>query len=319
MRTSSLVIMLIAIPFGIAAVSVAVQLIALPELPHTAAVHWGESGVDGYAPRWVLPLLTAGIYVLLALVPVFLVVSTHRASGQPPTNIRFVAATVWATTAFFSVALAGTVLIQRGLSDASQVEGLGPWMLAGFGAALLFGVVGATATPSQTGAGSVGEDSGRKLRVEEAETVVWSSTERMSAGALALLWVVIGVAAVVICTLGFLNPGAWWLWAIAVPSLIIGVLVVLALSRIRVSITASGLRLRSGLGISLVHVPLDRIVGVEVLNSSPNVGRGVRSLPDGTRAFVLNEGPAVRVGVRGSADLLVSVRDSSRAAAALRS
>src|SRR5699024_12756927 len=106
---------------------------------------------------------------------------------------------------------------------------------------------------------------------------------------------------------------------IAVTALISGLRGLRAHSLIRVSITASGLRLRSGLGISLVHVPLDRIVGVEVLNSSPNVGRGVRSLPDGTRAFVLNEGPAVRVGVRGSADLLVSVRDSSRAAAALRS
>lgn len=121
------VLVSVAGPLLLAAVAVVTQLLALPDVPEQVAVHWGADGPDQTGPRWLLPVLTGSLAVgFVALISLPIAVSFARAeNGEPPTNLRFVTATLWAVTGFFAVCLTAALYVQRGLGPSDPITGMG--------------------------------------------------------------------------------------------------------------------------------------------------------------------------------------------------
>lgn len=308
-------------PLFLAAIAVVIQLLALSDVPEQVAVHWGAEGPDQMGPSWIFPVLTGSLaagFVILISLPI--VISFARsATGEPPTNLQFVTATLWAVTGFFAVCLTAALYLQRGLGPLDPITGMGAWagIAAGFG--VLAAAAGFFAAPAHKSTGHPDTSADvERLDVGPGERLVWSRTVALKAGPRFALWAIAivstGIAAYLVATI----PTAWWAWVIVVAA-VLAIVTVLALQRIRVTVNVRGVRIQSGIGTTLRSVDAAQITDVTTGMPPTGVGRGVRLLDDGARAIVMNPGPVLRVHTEKSRnDLVVSIPNPDEAVAVLR-
>ncbi len=315
------VLVSVAGPLLLAAVAVITQILALPDVPEQVAVHWGADGPDQTGPPLIFPLLTGSLAVgFVALISLPIAVSFARSeNGKPPTNLRVVTATLWAVTGFFAVCLTAALYLQRGLGSSDPITGMGAWagIAAGFG--VLAAVLGFLAAPGHI---SNGHPENRAivehLDVSPGERLVWSRTVALNAGHRFALWGIAIVSTAVAAYLVATMPTVWWVWVIVVAA-ILATVTALTLQRIRVTVSARGVRVHSGIGTTLQSVDAAQITGVTTGIPPAGVGRGVRLLDDGTRAVVMNSGPVLRVHTqKPSSDLVVTIPNPDEAVAVLR-
>ena len=172
-------------PLFLAAIAVVIQLLALSDVPEQVAVHWGAEGPDQMGPSWIFPVLTGSLaagFVILISLPI--VISFARsATGEPPTNLQFVTATLWAVTGFFAVCLTAALYLQRGLGPLDPITGMGAWagIAAGFG--VLAAAAGFFAAPAHKSTGHPDTSADvERLDVGPGERLVWSRTVALKAG-----------------------------------------------------------------------------------------------------------------------------------------
>ena len=140
MRKNLVASLAVGVPLVVGVVTTVLVLIWLPQIPNPAAIHWGFSGTpDGFAPRWVYPLMTAGLAGILPLVMGAAVVGSAWQTVYT-TTIRMIVATAVGLSFFLGTILTGSVFVQRGVPSAEDAPGIAPLILMGLVVAIAFGV-----------------------------------------------------------------------------------------------------------------------------------------------------------------------------------
>lgn len=299
----------VGVPLVVGVVTTVLVLIWLPQIPNPAAIHWGFSGTpDGFAPRWVYPLMTAGLAGILPLVMGAAVVGSAWQTVYT-TTIRMIVATAVGLSFFLGTILTGSVFVQRGVPSAEDAPGIAPLILMGLVVAIAFGVAVYSLMPASSQR-SPGGEAVTPLKLNPGEVVVWTSS---ATGSLPFTVVVIGMC-VVVAMLG-VSGGPLYLLVVAA---LVAVLP-LAFAMFHVSVGQRGLQVRSVLGWPRQRIGLSQVTSVKVGEVHPFQqwgGWGWRSNPQGT-AVVTRKGPALQVGLANGRMFVVTCEDARRGAATL--
>ncbi|MCR2825677.1 DUF1648 domain-containing protein [Microbacterium sp. zg.Y909] len=318
-----LIVALIA-PITIALAASVVQLIMLPNLAATVAIHWDFSGTpDGFGPAWSFPALTAGLGIGLSALLAGTALASDRAAARrdarpatPTANSGFVGALVLGTVAFLSVLATALAAVQVGAPD-EQAVGAGLPMLGALAAGVAAGLAGWWALPRATAAPVAGE-AAHALDLGADESAVWVRTATMSRLPLALL----GGAALVTVGLGVVllvtgDDAAGW---ITLASGVVVTLLVATGTAYRVVVDNRGLTVRAFAGVPRWRLEPSGIRAVEVVFVNPTGdfgGWGWRWTP-GRFGVVTRAGEAIQVTRADGRQFVVTVDDAETGAAVLQ-
>lgn len=300
--------LLAAVPHPIAAIPTITLLIAAADrLPDPLASHFGPSGTaDGFAGRWSLVALAAGLGIGMAVV-FALTAATGMGAVSRRDLGRWLVGLSWATAGFVGTVQFAATAANLDLADPATAA-LPLWtfpaaLLIGAAAGLLGWLVTPRTTPSTPDDPAV-----PAVALGPTERVSWSRT----AGSPVLLLVagVLAAAAIALWVAG-LVVSAVVMVAVAVLALVLG--------SARVTVDRRGLTVALGmLGWPRLRIPADDIVSVTVTDVSPMQygGWGYRVLP-GARGVILRSGEALVVTRRSGQRFAVTVDDAGTAAGLL--
>lgn len=306
------------LPVALVALAVGVQLLLLPQVPSTVAVHWNAAGeADGFAPAWTQPLMTVafglGIPFLIALTTL-----PGLRRGERGATYRLMGATAAATSALTTVAFTVTFAMQAGLDSADDAPAVWVALAAALAAGALFGVAAWLIQPHQQTTHATPAPA-TPLALAANERAVWvRATAMNTGGAIAIVAAVLVVAvAAAVAWLTGAEPLLTWLLAGIALLLLVFAATTLAF---HVRVDDTGLHVDSVLGIPRFHVPLADVVStarVEVNPMGEFGGWGLR-LSTGRRfGVVLRTGEAIEVLRRSGKRFVVTVDDAGTGAALL--
>ncbi|WP_156160666.1 DUF1648 domain-containing protein [Demequina soli] len=295
--------------------AIAVELVAMGDLPDPVATHWGPQGPNGFAPAWTVPLMTA---LVAGVLPLVLGVSALRAvaRGERGFTLRLLPAVAAGLSVFLGTLLAGMLVLQRGLESADHAGGVGPVMLVALPAGAVVGIVAWLAQSREIGVAAPAA-AVEPLTLQPGERAVWLGRSEMSPWAFAFI-----VAATLAAW-----AGAVLMWVggdAAAAGIVTAVAVLLTVlsftfTVFRVRVDAAGLTVTSGAGLVRMRVPAADIASVtviEVHGLAQFGGYGIRQIP-GATAIVTRAGRAVEVTRRSGRRFVVTVDDAPTAAAVL--
>lgn len=309
------VLVALVLPAVMVAVGVAIQLVLMPQMPETIAIHWTAAGVaDGFAPAWTQPIMTVafglGIPALMALISL-----PGLRRGDRGVTYRFLGAVAAATSALTTVLFTCTFSAQSG-GDA--VVAMWPTAAVAFGIAIVVGFGAWFAQPKEDWPTSPARPAA-PLDVADGERVAWLRTTSMAPAA--AITITVAVLVVVACAVGAWLSGApaeiaWILAAVAV------LVLAFAASSVafHVRVDDSGLRVDSVLGIPRFHVPLAQVASAALVYVNPMGefgGWGIRWSLDGRFGVVLRTGEAIEVTRVNGKRFVVTVDDAATGAALL--
>jgi len=313
------VLVAIWLPVALVAVGLVVQLVALPQLPSTVAVHWNAAGeANGFASAWTQPLMTVLFGLGLPLLMALTSLAGLRRGDRGPTY-RLMGASAAAVSALVTVGLTGTLVMQAGLDDASQAPTVWVPLVASLVAGAVVGV-GAWLLQPRTDSVDAATRPAAPLALAPSERVLWIRTISMSTGAAVAIVaavLLLAVGAVVAWVTGSEPAIAWLLTAVAV------ILLFFAATTLafHVRVDDTGLHVVSVLGIPRFHVPLADVASAARVTVNPMGefgGWGVRIAPSGRRfGIVLRTGEALEATRRNGRRFVVTVDDAETAAALL--
>ena len=200
------------VPVVLVAVGVAVQLVLLPQMPSTVAVHWNAAGeADGFAPAWTQPLMTS----LLGLAVPFLIALMTLPGlrrGERGQTYRLLGAAAAAVSALTTTLATWTFAMQTGPDGADEVPMIGLPLVGSLVVAGVVGVGGGGVEPSVEAAGGAGPPA-TPLALAASERAVWVRTTAMNlGGAIAVVAAVLAVAvAAVIAWMTGAEPLLGWI------------------------------------------------------------------------------------------------------------
>lgn len=301
------------VPTAIALAAALLMVSWLQELPDPIAVHWEGKGANGFGPA--LPFILAPL-VISVLFSIFAVSMSWRTapSGQLIYNQKILLATsVWLST-FLSVGFAGSVSVQRGLTDAHDAPDVGAFMAAGVGAGIV--LAGASWFALPKGASSITEAGKHPKPVDLRgdERLSWSHTARLGNAALTLIGVSLAVA---IGGTIFASMASRSSTIIAVIVLVFVAVLVITNTWWRVSADRRGFTVRGALGWPSKRIALDDIRTVQVVEVTPARdfgGYGWRWTVDGRSGVILRAGPAIEVTAASGKRFVVTVDDAETGA-----
>ena len=306
------------LPAAIVALAVAAQLVLLPQVPPTIAVHWNAAGeADGFAPAWTQAIATTvlglGIPVLLALATL-----PGLRRGERGTTYRLLGALAAALSAFVAVAFTATFAMQAGLEAPADAPAIWPALVAALAAGVLAGLAGWALQPRHD-ASAVAPSAEPALAVGATERVAWVRTTAMSTGA--VVAILLGVLVVALAAVVAWVTGAATVLA-TILTVVAAVMLVLAgtTTAFHVRIDDTGLRVASLFGIPRFRVPLADIASaarVEVDPMGEFGGWGLRAGAGRRFGVVLRRGEAIEVTRRSGRRFVVTVDDARTGAALL--
>jgi hypothetical protein len=295
---------LTAAPFGIAtAAYVGIFVAHYDRLPGQIATHFSGGGdADGFMSRPTALWSASGLLIGLGLLFTVLTTAARDSSGS-----RLTAAIGVGTAVTLGYPLILTVLVNSDVQDPADVR-LPMWHVA----VLLFSGVSAGALAWWTvGAGQRPEPTppALSLRLAEGETAAWSRTSVFRP----MLFVASAVAVTGLSAVAFAS---WWA---GLPLLVLS-LSCFAFSAVRVTVDRRGLAVTSTvLPRPRLTLPLGDIRGagsIQVNAVGDFGGWGYRIRPN-RRGVVLRSGEALSVRHTGGREYVVTVDDSTTAAALL--
>lgn len=316
-RLVRLVVTAGAVPVLCALIAVGLMLSWAPELPDPIAIHWGANGrADGFGSLGSLLILVAAIVTVfagavtlsLAWMPA---VDASSSRHQP----RFLGAmSVWIGV-FLSIAMGGSVAVQRGFADATDVGTIVAPMVTGVAVGLAAAVVAWFVIPAPAIAEDSANGETHAMSLTADERVSWTASVRPRAG-LVLLFAVLFAAMIVASGTGAAVGGGWTGWFIV--GLLVFVLVVSVVTFFwRVTVTSGGFSVRTAGGVLGITVPLREITTARVVQINPLAdfgGWGWR-VTTGRTGIVLRAGDALQVERRSGRSVVVTVDDAATAAA----
>ena len=315
---SRFVLVAVWVPVVLVALGVAVQLVLLPQMPATIAVHWDAAGeANGFAPAWTQPLLTVvlglGIPLLIALTSL-----PGLRRGDRGLTYRLLGATAAAISTLVTVALTWTFAMQAGLDSAADAPTVWVALVASLVAAAGVGVAAWFIQPADP-ATDASAPPATPLALAANERAVWMrSTAMVPGAAIAIVVAVlaIGVAAVVAWVAGADATLAWVLTGLTLV-LLLAAATTLAF---RVRVDGTGLHVDSVLGIPRFHVPLADVASAARVHVEPMGefgGWGLRLGAGHRFGVVLRRGDAIEVTRRSGKRFVVTVDDARTGAALL--
>jgi len=306
------------LPIGLVAIGVAVQLMVLPQVPATVAVHWNAAGeANGFAPAWTQPLATIafglGLPLLIALTSL-----PGLRRGDRGMTYRLMGATAAALSALVTTALTWTFVAQAGLGGSTDAPTVWAALAASVVAAALVGVAAWVLQPREE-AEHAAATPAEPLALGANERVLWMRAVGMSRGAsitIVAAVILVAASAVVAWVTGAEPLLAWVLTGIAL------LLVVFAATTLafHVRVDDTGLHVDSLLGFPRFHVPLADTVSAARAEVNPMGEFGGWGLRLSTRrrfGVVLRTGEAIEVQRRSGKRFVVTVDDAGTGAALL--
>lgn len=307
----------IVLPLVIVAVGATLQVIALPHLPATIAVHWNAAGEpDRFAPAWTQPLVTialgAGIPLLIGLTSL-----PGLRRGDRGVTYRFMGAVSAGAAALVTLALTWTLLAQVG--EPAAAPAVWPSLFGSIVAAVIVGVIAWFIQPQEEWS-RPSAPAATPLAIAPGERVVWLRTTSIHPK------MAIGIALIVVA-LAVVAFGAWLtgapegvVWLLILVTIILVVLAATSLA-FHVRVDDAGLTVRSVIGIPRFRVPLHEITTaarVEVNPMGEFGGWGLRLSADKRFGVVLRTGEAIEVARTNGRRFVVTVDDAATGAGLLQ-
>jgi len=306
------------LPVVLTALGVAVQLVLLPQMPATIAVHWNAAGeADRFAPAWTQPLATIAFGLGLPLLIALTSLPGLRRGERGPTY-RLMGATAAALSALVTVALTWTFVMQRGLDSSTDAPTVWPALVAAFVAGAIAGAAAWFFQPREESTDAATLPA-TPLALAAHEQVLWMRTTSIAQGAAIAIFAGVLVIAVAAAVAGVTGADPLVVWLLVGCAALLLVLAATTLA-FHVRVDDSGLHVDSVLGIPRFHVPLADIESaarVEVNPMGEFGGWGLR-LSTGRRfGVVLRAGDAIEVLRRSGKRFVVTVDDAATGAALL--
>lgn len=312
--------MLVAVwlPVALVALAVAVQLLLLPQLPATVAVHWNASGeADRFAPAWTQTIATVafglGVPLLIALTSV-----PGLRRGDRGATYRVMGATAAGVSALVTVALTWTLAMQAGLDSSADAPAVWPALVASLVAAAVVGVAAWFLQPREESADAATPPA-TPLALSAHEQALWMRTTSIARGAAIAIFAGVLVIALSAAVAGVTGADPLLVWIlVGIAALLLALAATTLAFHVRVD--DSGLHVDSVLGIPRFHVPLGDIESAARVDVNPTGefgGWGLR-LSTGRRfGVVLRAGEAIEVLRRSGKRFVVTVDDAGTGAALL--
>ncbi|MGV8883796.1 MAG: DUF1648 domain-containing protein [Rhodoglobus sp.] len=302
------------VPIVIALGGAALIAVALPDLPNPVAIHWGPTGeADGFGPA------ATNLVILVVFVVAYSLLTVLVARGE---GFSAVQKGMLATAPFLAVLLtailAGSLWMQRGLSDATLAPSVLPLLLVGTVVGLAV-AIGSWFVLPRISARAVEESATPSMQLGATQRAVWMRRTAPS----------VGVQVLVVGILAFVTTVTIAALALSAPPLLTAVyggfvaliaLVVAASIFWRIQVTNNGFVARSALGIPRFTVPLADIDKATVITVNPIRdfgGWGLRWGGLGRFGIVTRAGEAIEIRRTNGKHLIVTVDDASSAAALL--
>lgn len=313
-----LVLVALVYPAIVVAAAVTVQLVLLPSMPDTVAVHWNAAGVaDGFAPAWLTPVLTAvlgyGIPLLIALTSL----PGLRRGDRGPTY-RFMGAVGAAVSTLVAMLMTWTYAAQAGAGGHDAVVGIWPVLIVSFAVSALVGVIAWFIQPANR-RDPAEPAPARPLDLAAGEQAVWLRTASLrTAGAVTLTGMSI-ILVLVAIGCWFTGAPAELVWILAGVALLVSVIAAMTVA-FRVRVDAVGLHVVSVAGLPRFAVPIADVSSasaVEVNAMGEFGGWGLRKALDGRFGVILRSGPAIEVARTNGRRFVVTVDDAATGAALL--
>ncbi|KAM9861618.1 hypothetical protein ACI1US_02520 [Leucobacter sp. BZR 635] len=303
-------------------VSAAVQIAWLPRMPSPAAVHWGISGApDGFGSPWQnLAVLTLSNAVLL-LLPLLERFQSRRAAaaqGKPTWagNSRLIPAFVVGLTVSLQTQALGSTWVQLDALDARETGSTLWFLIGGFAAGIIVGVLAFLAQPKLQLNPEAGEPPAEPLPLGGAERAAWVGDIQPSP---AVAWVV-GVTIVLLAALSVwmftVDPVGGW---ITLGTLVFSAGLLVTCLWFRVRIGPQGFEARSIAGWPVFRVPAAEVANVVTANINPLGefgGWGLRFSGNRT-GIVPRGGEGLVITRRDGRVLVVTMPDAETAATVL--
>lgn len=302
-------------PLAVLMVALGVAIALLPQLPNPVATHWGPAGTpDGFGSP-IGTLVMASVLVTAFSVGMWALGFYLGSSASTRRLAVFFA--VWFAIALTGL-LVGSLVMQRGLSDATQAGAIGLPMGLSFGVATILGGLAAMLMPGdahQPTSAPVPADAER-LTLGPDEQVAWVRTVETPH----LSWFIgVGVA-LTITSVGLSVLGGTTVGVISGITFTLITVAFALFTRWTVTIDHNGLRAHTVLPRPRTIVPLDEVESAEVAEVRPLAdfgGWGYRIDGSGRVGIVVRGGEAILVHRTGGRQLLVTVDDATTGAALL--
>lgn len=267
------------------------------DLPDQVASHWGTDGVDATSSPASFVAMTAALQVggclLLGVVAAVLPTESRQTLGVVAVGM----------SAFFTVALGGSVFAQRGVTNPHSAT-VGGWLALGFAAAVPAAGLAWWLLPAVVPPADERREPPSAAADDSPEVVPpWSAPVPAGSGG----YVVAGLLALL--AVGLATTPARW---VAVPVILLVLAGVLAMSRARLEIGSDGIRVRSLSVITWLRADPATIASASADSVSPLGdfgGYGLRYSLRG-KGFVTCSGPALVLRVPHGADIFISIADA---------
>ena len=321
MKRTLMIVVGVVVPLVIVAAGTLATLLSLPMLPDPIAVHWGPTGqVDRTGPVW-LAILIPALVVLGYSGFAFPMSRPVDENDRITSNQRLLLAIGPFLATIVTGVIVGSVLIQRGVSDAMDAPSVVPVVLGAFGAGIVVGVAAWFVLPPASPRPVRDSTQVPVLDLGPTERASWSQRIEPQRS---LSFPVIIVSALAV------TGGAAALWlgasitAFLVYVVLMTVLLVLIIGTLfwRVTVDARGFRAISVVGIPRFVVPLAQIESADVIDVRPVPdfgGWGIRWGGQRRVGIILRTGKAIEVRRRDGRVLVVTLFDPRMAAAVLNS
>lgn len=322
----------VVLPAALIALVLVLQIVWLPRMPNPAATHWGFSGApDGFGSPWVgivSVLFANGVVVGVnaAIMRGSRSGARDRSRGGDTEELapvpfyldsrRFLAAFSFGLTVGLQWIAFTAAYRQLDLADARDANMGIETMGIAAGIALATGALAFFAQSRPTDAALRKPRVSAGLDLADGERAVWIGEARPSKG---LIWTMLGVMGAMLA-LGFVvmfeAQGAGW--GVLITTVLCSVLIG-ALLKFSIRISAAGLEARSVWGWPKIIVPAASIQSVSVAHINPLGdfgGWGLRWMP-GRTGIVLRDGPGMLITRIDGSVLGITIDDAETAAAAL--
>jgi len=302
------------VPIVIALGGAALIAAALPDLPDPVAIHWGASGeADGFGPAATNLVI---LLVFICAYSLFTVLITRGEGFSASQKVMLTTAPFLAV--LLTAILAGSLWMQRGLTDATLAPSVLPLLLVGTVVGLGVAIGSWFLLPS-TSVRAAEQSAAPSMQLGATQRAVWM---RRSAPTGTAQVFIIGTLALVttVTIVALVLAAPPLLTAVYGGFMVLIALVVAASVYWRVQVTSQGFVARSALGIPRFAVPLADIDEATVITVNPVRdfgGWGLRWGGLGRFGIVTRAGEAIEIRRTNGKHLIVTVDDASQAAALL--